>query len=490
MRSAVAFVAACAILAALPAGPGTIARFARPSGTPGHAPAPGGAFLSGVVEGFYGPPWSVANTRAILQFEHAHGMNAFVYAPKFDPYELADWRALYPPAALDRLRQIITAANADHVAFIYSISPGHDITYSAKTDRLALLAKIDQLRRLGVHAFMLSLDDIPGGLDAADNARYHGRLAEAECALADYVYRVERAKDPAFRLLLAQTRYYGAADNSFWATMRRDLSPQIDPIWTGNRDLSNRIAAEQVAAVERDMGHRVVIWCNYPVNDFTYIAEKRPKLFLGPLRELGPHVPGVAGGILFNPMLQARASEIALWTEASYLHNPSGYAPRRTWHRAIRTLGGKAWPALTVLAQNEASYNYGQRPPTTLSADIAAFWRARRTTSDLLATPLAGYLVSMANAAGALAQKLPSPELAQELAPWAAKLSAQGRAGLYAVRLFQEARTHPVTPAERTRLAGMADALSRTTLSVGGDAIRLFLQRAAQVLDAPPAGGL
>ncbi|MDA8375081.1 MAG: beta-N-acetylglucosaminidase domain-containing protein, partial [Actinomycetota bacterium] len=42
-------------------------------------------FLSGVVEGFYGTPWSLSATKAVLGVMQQAGMNAFVYAPKADP---------------------------------------------------------------------------------------------------------------------------------------------------------------------------------------------------------------------------------------------------------------------------------------------------------------------------------------------------------------------------------------------------------------------
>lgn len=271
-------------------------------------------FLAGVIEGFYGPSWSVADTLAIMKFEQVHHMNTFLYAPKYDPYERLDWRQPYPRAAFARLRELIDGARADGIHFVYSISPGLNITYSSPRDRTALLAKINQVRRAGVNEFMLSLDDITGTLNAADNRRYQGNLAWAEADLANYVWSRERRLDPHFRLLLAQTQYYGVTDNPFWQSLKRYLSRAVTPIWTGSWALSQTITAAQVRAVEKDMGHRVIIWDNYPVNDFTYVINKRPELFLGPLTGRGAQVPSMTAGYLFNPMYQARASEVALWT--------------------------------------------------------------------------------------------------------------------------------------------------------------------------------
>jgi hypothetical protein len=57
----------------------------------------------GVVEGFYGTPWTHQDRVDILRFEGAHGMNVYYYAPKDDPYHRKLWRDAYPPEAQQRL---------------------------------------------------------------------------------------------------------------------------------------------------------------------------------------------------------------------------------------------------------------------------------------------------------------------------------------------------------------------------------------------------
>ncbi|MGD1100790.1 MAG: beta-N-acetylglucosaminidase domain-containing protein, partial [Terriglobia bacterium] len=53
----------------------------------------------GVVEGFYGTPWTHQDRVDILRFEGAHSMNVYYYAPKGDPYHRKLWRDAYPPEA-------------------------------------------------------------------------------------------------------------------------------------------------------------------------------------------------------------------------------------------------------------------------------------------------------------------------------------------------------------------------------------------------------
>src|SRR5689334_16005637 len=42
--------------------------------------------LRGVVEGYYGRPWSGDARRAVIRFMGAHGLDTFVYGPKNDPW--------------------------------------------------------------------------------------------------------------------------------------------------------------------------------------------------------------------------------------------------------------------------------------------------------------------------------------------------------------------------------------------------------------------
>ncbi len=435
----------------------------------------GPPFLAGVIEGFYGPSWSVADTLAIMKFEQVHHMNAFLYAPKYDPYERIDWRQPYPPAAFARLRKLIDAARADGIHFVYSISPGLNITYSSPQDRAALLAKINQVRRAGVNEFMLSLDDITGILNAADNRRYHGNLAWAEADLANYVWSRERRLDPHFRLLLAQTDYYGVMNNPFWQSLKRYLSPAVTPIWTGAWALTQTITAAQVTAVEKDMGHRVLIWDNYPVNDFTYVINKHPELFLGPVTGRGAHVLSLTVGYLFNPMYQARASEIALWTAAAYLYDPRRYNPAQSWRQAIRSIGGPAADALAVFAADNSSYYDENLQPPRLAADMSNFWRVTQAGVKPEATPLARDFAAMAAVNGTLAARLPDHALYDEIAPWARLLSLQGQAGAYAVKALQTAGKHPLGGAQRAAIQRYLAELRGNRLVTAGTVTEDFL---------------
>lgn len=114
----------------------------------------------GVVEGFYGPPWTHEVRLADLDYYGRHKLNSYVYTPKDDPYLRAEWRRPYPPEALAELAELVRRAKANHVEFGYVLSPGLSVCYSKESEVDAMIAKFETLRAIGVRSFVVAFDDI------------------------------------------------------------------------------------------------------------------------------------------------------------------------------------------------------------------------------------------------------------------------------------------------------------------------------------------
>ena len=104
-----------------------------PVGSPTEPNIPHGSnrpFVCGVVEGFYGRPWTLSQRKDLFEKMDSWGMSSYVYAPKDDCKHRAYWRELYTVEEADHLQSLITAASDRNIDFYYAISPGLDITYS------------------------------------------------------------------------------------------------------------------------------------------------------------------------------------------------------------------------------------------------------------------------------------------------------------------------------------------------------------------------
>ena len=118
-----------------------------------------------MIEGFYGPPWSHAERRDMIEFCGRHGFNTWVHAPKDDPYHRKLWREPYPDAELEQLAELAREAERNGIDFAYAIAPGLDVCYSRESDFEAALAKCRQVQSVGVRSFQLLWDDIEHTLD-------------------------------------------------------------------------------------------------------------------------------------------------------------------------------------------------------------------------------------------------------------------------------------------------------------------------------------
>ena len=60
--------------------------------------------VRGIIEGFYGNPWTVDERRRLLSALSDRGMNSYFYGPKDDPFHRDRWDELYGENDADMLR--------------------------------------------------------------------------------------------------------------------------------------------------------------------------------------------------------------------------------------------------------------------------------------------------------------------------------------------------------------------------------------------------
>src|SRR5262245_9761038 len=129
-------------------------------------------FYSGVIEGFYGRPWSTAQRIEMLDWIKAANLNVFAYAPKDDIKIRARWRELYDDAEAKNLAGLAHAAEARGIALMGAVSPCLDIRHGDPQEIAALNRKLQQLDALGMRLFVLLFDDVPSVLAAEDRKAF------------------------------------------------------------------------------------------------------------------------------------------------------------------------------------------------------------------------------------------------------------------------------------------------------------------------------
>jgi len=306
------------------------------------------AYLSGVIEGFYGRPWRHDQRLALFARLAAWGFTSYVYAPKDDIKLRARWRDPYDDGELAALGELVAGCAAHGLRFGYAVAPCLDVRYAEDGEAERLLAKVDQLVDLGARDVLLLFDDVPHRLDDASRARFGG-LAQAQAHLSERLFDHLRSRVPDGRRIVCPTDYCrrmadasGDASGDAWGYLRtlgERLAPDVDVCWTGDEIVSERIDAASLADVTATLGRKPLIWDNLHANDYDL-----RRLYLGPLAGRSADLVDATAGFLTNPNTPFEVNEVALATLATYLSDPAGYDPARAWERAL-----EAWrPAFAV----------------------------------------------------------------------------------------------------------------------------------------------
>ncbi|MCR4402524.1 MAG: protein O-GlcNAcase [Firmicutes bacterium] len=410
----------------------------------------------GVVEGFYGKPWTHDERKDMLSFMPEIGMNAYIYAPKDDPYHRHRWRAPYPGDILVRLSELASHARKRGITFIFAVSPGLSLRYSEKRDLDALVEKLKAMHDAGVRAFALFFDDIPAELRHDEDRKAFGDLAAAQVSFTNAVYARLKELSAEASLMVCPTQYCGDPATEYVREIGEGLDPAIDVMWTGPVVCSKELTLEHTKAVAESLKRPVTYWDNYPVND----GPMKSELHIGPYTGRSPYLPEAAKGVFLNPMNQAEASKIPLAAAARYLDDPVRYDPQSAWEDAVaRVLGRDALGACALFADACAMSPLHQDDPPGI-ASVLERARKRAQSGELgeAAGILSSYMLEM-KAAAAMLTGNPNRKFVEEVKPWLDEFSSWAEVGLDASKLIEMARAYIGTAGGSSRVARFLRAL-------------------------------
>lgn len=269
--------------------------------------------MRGLIEGFYGTPWTWAERTEVCAALGRAGMDTYVYAPKDDPLHRVDWRTPYPA---EELTGFAALAEDQPLRVGFSVSPGLSLDPTSEVDRSALLAKFRQLTDRGVSLVGLLFDDLE---PAPGLGRVHGQVT---------AWLRDRLPGDV-ELFMVPLHYTGVTGSPYLDELTEVVPDDVLIGWTGRYVVNDTVTAQDARDWSAAMGgRRPLLWDNTPVND----AIMTSHLFTGPLRGRDPGLPAELGGYLANPMVQARASVAPLLSAAAWLR---GEDPDSAWRAAL-----------------------------------------------------------------------------------------------------------------------------------------------------------
>lgn len=445
----------------------------------------------GIVEGFYGPPWTLQERIDILRWSARHRLNTYMYAPKDDVHLRDQWREPYPKEQLAELRKFADAARANRIRLIATLSPGLDICYSSEEDFQAAVAKFEALREVGFTAFSIALDDINASRMCAEDQKIGGggsaqeRVARAQ---AHFVNRVQREYLSAKRLpdlVLTPTKYHGAEADPARTALSVNLDDKVAQVWTGDGIVDDEITAEEVKKATTSFhGSKLLLWDNFPVNDGDL-----DRLFLGPIPKRDAALHQQFEGILVNPMLQAYASMPAIAAYGSYTwYGPKHDADKARLAAVDQLVGVRNQPNVAALMDVVSSWRYSSTTtPSELGTELAAFndaLEAKDADGLAAAEEKLRNRLELLSGAPAVLEKAASKGFAEDLMPWARTAADLADAALEAIEVKKSVANRNPSPAApalkrmseaRWRAGETVDGVAPT---VGDGALQVFVGEA------------
>ena len=288
----------------------------------------------GVVEGFYGNPWSFDDRVSQLRFYGDNKMNVYIYGPKDDPWHNARWFEPYPEGKADELRRLVEEADRNYVKFVWAMHPGNAIESDA--DRRMALEKFEQMYGLGVRSFAIFFDDISD--ESVDS-----QISYMNFLTDEFV----RRHDDVEPLTVCPTQYSRLfAKGDYLPEMGKGLYPEIRVMWTGNAVI-DMVDGKGCEWFTGQTGRKPFIWLNYPVNDYG-----DHHLLMGDVREIGIGASDRVSGFVANPMQYAEASKVALQSVADWCWNPAAYDAARSWVYALKCVAPGHEDAFRIFCEN------------------------------------------------------------------------------------------------------------------------------------------
>lgn len=387
----------------------------------------------GVVEGFYGTPWSHEARLRQLRFYGENKMNTYIYGPKNDPYHSCPgWRKPYPEKESAQIRELVKVAAENEVNFVWAIHPGQDIKWNDE-DRRLLIAKLESMYNLGVRSFAVFFDDISG----------EGTDPHRQADLLNYIDRhFVKAKPDVTPLVMCPTEYNRSWSNpkgNYLTTLGEKLDPSIQIMWTGDKVVAG-IKEESMEWINARIRRPAYIWWNFPVSDYV-----RDHLLLGPVYGNDTHIASAMSGFVTNPMEHAEASKIAIYGVADYAWNPGQYDAQQAWEAAIReVLPGAAGELQFFAAHNSDlginGHNYRREESVEVKPVADRFLKSYLTdgtwrTEDY--QQLLSLTRRMQSASDILLVNTENRPLIEEITPWLLQFKLLGEIGEETLQLAQ-----------------------------------------------------
>lgn len=317
----------------------------------------------GIIEGYYGVPYSAEVTMDLFRFMARYKMNTYMYGAKSDPYHSRYWSDPYPTEitedqknigflSQDMLRMITEVSHATKVNFIWAIHPGVAFTDMAETDvNSRIMEKFESMYELGVRQFGVFVDDVGVPYDEPSLKLCADRLTDLQNRI-DTRWNVPGAypADTVKALNYVPQLYaysWTTRENARRFFKSLSTTPEKINIYITGRAVWTVPNNEDLNVVKDFLGRSTGWWWNYPCNDndmtkifpMDIYSNFRDERHIDKLARLEPLNDEKT--LIINPMQQGEISKITLFSVADYSWNSRAFNNEQSWSASLAAVVGK-----------------------------------------------------------------------------------------------------------------------------------------------------
>jgi hyaluronoglucosaminidase len=287
----------------------------------------------GIIEGYYGTPWSWEARTQTIAFLEPHGYRFYIYAPKADLFLRERWQEDHPEETAQALRTLAAHCRAQGVRFGLGLSPFEIYRGFDGVARDALARKLAFFAEIGVELLAILFDDMKGDdpeLAAKQVEIVHwiaARSAAAELVVCPTYYSDDPVLD----------RVFGARPENYLEAFGARLDPSIGIFWTGEEVCARAVSAGHLERVASLIGRKPFLWDNYPVNDGKRMSNHlHLRAFTGRPAEIADCIAAHA----VNPALQPVLTRIPMLTLVESYAKGRAYEYGRAFATAAEVAAG------------------------------------------------------------------------------------------------------------------------------------------------------
>jgi hypothetical protein len=254
----------------------------------------------GLIEGFFGRPWSWQDRAEAVRFLGPRGYRFYLYAPKADLFLRRRWQERFPEEERKALAGFAEACRAAGVRFGAGLSPFELHLHPGSDWQKPLAMKLGELDAAGIEDLFILFDDMRG--DIPD-------LAERQAAIVHFAAEHSQAS----RLVCCPSYYsddpildvaFGERPPFYLEQLGRLLDPAIHIMWTGEEVVSQEYSPGHLAGIATLLGRKPFLWDNYPVNDGARMSQHlHLRAFTGRPAAIGQHLTAHGINLASQPVL-------------------------------------------------------------------------------------------------------------------------------------------------------------------------------------------